>query len=50
MKQFESTDTLMELLESGDYKRPVMKCDGETFEPEKMSGENVCENTSEFLR
>jgi len=35
MKQFASTDTLMELLEGGDYKRPVMRNDEEKFDPEK---------------
>jgi hypothetical protein len=33
MKEFKSTDTLMELLESGDYKRPVMKNEEDAFDP-----------------
>ena len=35
MKKFASTDTLMELLESGDYKRPVMKNEEDAFNPEE---------------
>jgi hypothetical protein len=44
MERFASTETLMKLLESGEYKRLVMENEDEDFsEPEKIF-ENIFEN------
>ena len=35
MEKFKSTETLMAMLESGDYKRPLMQNDETAFDPEE---------------
>ena len=43
MKKFKSTETLMAMLESGDYKRPLMQNDKTAFNPEETF-ESVFQN------